>query len=383
MKLTYIAPSTLPSRAANAAHVALQCEGFVRAGARLTLVTKRAMADAAALPAALQSAYGVDASTMRLATFYSGIARADTLRIAWRAARDADALDPGGILLSRNIYAAWYFAVPRRRRMLFETHQLEFGVRKAMQRAIMTRPWVTTVVISEKLREILAEHHGVAPANPLVLHDAAPAGIEAVAPAGRRAMLVDLVTEAAGEWDAVCGYFGHLYPGRGVEVILEMARARPRCLFLLFGGNDADIAAHRARKYGENVRFMGFVPHVRARRIMTCVDVLLMPYQAKVSIGVARHDTARWMSPMKMFEYQAAGVPTISSDLPVLREVLQDGINALLVPADSAPDWVAALDRLLADPSLAARIGAAAHAGYRQEGGWEGRARRLLAAGRA
>ena len=79
---------------------------------------------------------------------------------------------------------------------------------------------------------------------------------------------------------------------------------------------------------------------------MAACDVLLMPYQRSVSIGVAGHDTARWMSPMKMFEYLASGTPVISSDLPVLREVLADGRNALLAAPDDPGAWLAALDRL-------------------------------------
>ena len=72
-----------------------------------------------------------------------------------------------------------------------------------------------------------------------------------------------------------------------------------------------------------------------------------MPYQAKVSIGVKGHDTGRWMSPMKMFEYMAAGVPVISSDLAVLREILINEKNALLVsppiPLNGAKHWIFSL----------------------------------------
>jgi glycosyltransferase involved in cell wall biosynthesis len=110
------------------------------------------------------------------------------------------------------------------------------------------------------------------------------------------------------------------------------------------------------------------------------MDVLLMPYQKSVSIGVARQDTARWMSPMKMFEYMASGVPLVSSDLPVLREVLEEGRNALLVAPSDPQAWVAAVDRLAVDAGFAAHLGATAHANYREHHTWAARARRLLEA---
>ena len=110
------------------------------------------------------------------------------------------------------------------------------------------------------------------------------------------------------------------------------------------------------------------------------MDVLLMPYQESVSIGVAGHDTARWMSPMKMFEYLGAGVPIISSDLPVLREVLLDGENSLLARPSDIDSWLAALDRVEDNPELAVRIGSNAHDQYERQHTWTCRAEKIIEA---
>lgn len=374
----YISPSVLPSRAANSVHVALQCEGLARVGAKVVLYAKRSVPEASALSAALEKTYGVQPVGLDVVSYYSAITRADTLRIAAMAVFHIKRGPRPDVILSRNLYAAWYLAVVERRPLMFETHQLEVGARKAMQRAIMTCPWVTTVVISQALLQCLTEHHGIAPARPLILHDAAPDGFVPIRAALRRSCLTGLVAEAGGSWQAVCGYFGHLYPGRGIEIIEAMAAVRPQVLFLVFGGNDADVTARRAANCCANLVFVGHVPHPLARQAMTAVDVLLMPYQASVSIGVAGHDTARWMSPMKMFEYLASGVPVISSDLPVLREVLRDGGNALLAAPDQPSSWLSALDRLLAAPELCAALGHAGHADYLGHYTWTQRARRLL-----
>jgi glycosyltransferase involved in cell wall biosynthesis len=79
----------------------------------------------------------------------------------------------------------------------------------------------------------------------------------------------------------------------------------------------------------------------------------------------------------------ATGVPLVSSDLPVLREVLRNGHNSLLVPPDDVPAWIAALDRLLAQPALAQALGGQAHAEYRAHHTWTRRAEALLAAAEA
>lgn len=382
-RLHYISPSVLPSKSANSVHVMLQCDGLVAAGAAVTLYAKRSVKAEHDLAPQLRRAYGVDPGRLDLVTTYSRSSRGDTLRIAAMALRRTLRAPRREPVLSRNLYAAYALAVLARRPVLFETHQLELGMRQGLQRALIRCPWVTTVVVSDRLSTCLAEHHGVAPRRALVLHDAAPAGILPVPPPARRAALSHALGEDLAHWDAVAGYFGHLYRGRGIEVIEALAAARPRCLFLVYGGNDADVAAHRAACTGANLRFMGHVPHPVARAAMATVDVLLMPYQHSVSIGSGAHDTARWMSPMKMFEYLATGVPLISSDLPVLREVLQDGVNGLLVPPADPAAWAAALDRLAGHTDVARAIGERAHAEYLAHHTWTRRAEALLDAARA
>ena len=81
----------------------------------------------------------------------------------------------------------------------------------------------------------------------------------------------------------------------------------------------------------KNLIYMGYFRNKDARKLMSCMDALLMPYQNKVSIGKTKSDTSKWMSPMKMFEYLASGVPVFSSNLPVLQEILIDNVNVFLV----------------------------------------------------
>jgi glycosyltransferase involved in cell wall biosynthesis len=80
---------------------------------------------------------------------------------------------------------------------------------------------------------------------------------------------------------------------------------------------------------------------------------------------------------LKMFEYMAAGRPIVAADFPVVREVLRDGENALLVAPDSAEALAAGLSRALDDPELADRISRRAGRDVR-EFAWERRAERIL-----
>jgi glycosyltransferase involved in cell wall biosynthesis len=337
------------------------------------------MREESSLVPAIREAYDVDASRWRLVSYHSRIDRAATLRTAALAIKDVDAGTNPDAVLSRNLYAAFILAVLKRRPLIFETHQLEHGFRLLMQRAIITRPWVNTVTISQALAGYLATHCGLPATRAHVLPDAARRGMNRIAPKQRRDAIRELVPEARRDWLATCSYFGHLYPGRGIEIIEEMADARPSVAFLVFGGNESDLESRRGSNRRPNLFFLGHRPHAFALKAMAASEVLLMPYQARVSIGAGKHDTAQWMSPMKMFEYLASGVPVIASDLPVLREVLQHERNALLVQPERSDLWVAALDRLVADADLADRLGSAGHSDYLTRYTWDKRADELLA----
>lgn len=377
----YVSPSTLPSRAANAVHVVQQCEGFSQNGATVELLARRNSGSAAALHAEIVKSYDVAFTRVRLNTITFPSSRGAIMALAAMGIRRAVALRGSRpLILSRNLYASYALAragIPH----LYETHQLGLGRLKGLEHFILTREFIRPIVISTMLKTILEEHHLVRLDKALILHDAAPAGITRLSgdkrPAARTSLLAQAGLPPA---DFVAGYFGHLYAGRGLEIIESMAAAHGDVPFLVFGGNEADLAAHRARPHPANLHFLGYVPHVQAQAAMQACDVLLMPYQRSVSIGVEGQDTARWMSPMKMFEYMASGNAILSSDLPVLAEVLEDGRNALLIAPEDTAAWITALARMRLRPELRETIGAAAHDDYRRHYTWERRAAAILEA---
>ena len=82
-------------------------------------------------------------------------------------------------------------------------------------------------------------------------------------------------------------------------------------------------------------------------------------------------------SPLKLFDYMAAGVPIVASDLPALREVLQHERNVLLARPGDPDSFAEAVRRLLGEPELARRLGQQAREDVRQYG-WDARAAALL-----
>lgn len=146
-------------------------------------------------------------------------------------------------------------------------------------------------------------------------------------------------------------YTGHLYPGRGIEVVIAAARDASDMTFVFVGGVDRDIAKYKKMASGiRNVHFVGHVPHPCVAEFMAAADVLVMPYTTDTP-------THRQMSPLKMFEYMAAGKPIVASDLPRISQVLQCGENALLIPEKDPCALRKALELLRDSVLLRERIG--------------------------
>jgi glycosyltransferase involved in cell wall biosynthesis len=154
------------------------------------------------------------------------------------------------------------------------------------------------------------------------------------------------------------GYTGHLYAGRGLELLLGLARRLPEAHFLWVGGEEQAIDTWRNRlatEGVENVHLLGFLPPANVADMQRACDVLLMPYERSIAVS-SGGDTAAFASPMKAFEYMAAGRAILSSDLPVMREFLNEN-NAVLLPPDDLEAWEAALRRLMKYPERRARLG--------------------------
>lgn len=376
MNICYAVDSIIPSRTANSVHVMKMCQAYASHGHDVTLVVPDRKREAEAGVEDVYAFYGVKRNfrvckvplpRWRSGRVYFGLLLPFVVR-----------LHRPSFVHSRNLGAAWgttnIFRIPT----VFELHQPPFNSRRGQ--ALFDKTVASShLVCLVSITRALAEH--VRPflrkqVNWLI----APDGVEEswletdLDQAEARAAL-GLSTEMR----RIAVYTGGLYDGRGIELIIETARHLGDHLFLVVGGRPDDIARYRGLAAGlPNVRFAGFVPPARVRQYLLAADVLLMPH-ANTVMSCGESDIAKFTSPMKMFEYMAAGRPILASTLPVLREVLEDGRNALLRPYDEPAEWVRALRDLQCDEGLATGLRRNAREDVRQYT-WERRAERVLAA---
>lgn len=173
-------------------------------------------------------------------------------------------------------------------------------------------------------------------------------------------------------------YTGSLLPGKGVDIVIALARKCSQHHFHILGGSPATWAKYEKAGLPENLLYHGFQPPGEVRRWQAGADILLLPNQREVLSDRGRVDIGKWTSPLKMFEYMASGVPLVASDLPILREILVPEDNCLMATPDDIESWSHAVQRLCADPELGRRLAANAKAEVAERYNWPARAKMIL-----
>ena len=145
-------------------------------------------------------------------------------------------------------------------------------------------------------------------------------------------------------------YAGSFFPWKGVSELVSAAGQLAGCRITLLGGDGQRIAELKSQcaSGGAVVEFAGRLPHAQVMSHLgeSCIAVL-----------PNRDDTdSAFTSPIKLFEYMAAGCAIVASDLPALREILRDDEAVWVRPGD-ADSLAAGIRGLVSDPQLAQVLG--------------------------
>ncbi len=171
-------------------------------------------------------------------------------------------------------------------------------------------------------------------------------------------------------------YVGHLFPVKGVNVLFDAHTGlRSGETIYFVGGTDEDIENFRkkwrAAGSPNNVVIAGRKPHQEIPLWLRAADILSIPNTAKEDAGSIES------SPSKLIEYMASGRPIVASDVPGIRDVLEEGMGYFAQP-DNAGAIAVAVHEAFDNPQEAERRTAAARAAAKNLS-WDGRARSILA----
>jgi glycosyltransferase involved in cell wall biosynthesis len=370
MKIAFIASSQVPSTTANSIQVMKVCQSAAALGHEARLWVP----GSSDTPwATLQSHYGLSHSfdiqwqpTQQILKRYDLAITAINQAIAWKADLVYTWLPQAAVLaLMRHVPA------------ILEVHDLPSGrmgphlFKQFLRQRGRKRLLAITQALYDRLR---AEYHfnlgdheyRIAPNGAdLERYKGLPDPVEARKILGLRDGLT-------------VGYTGHFYSGRGMDLLLKLIPSLPELNFLFVGGQPEKVItwrAHMQQSNYNNVQTTGFIDSLQLPLYQAAADILLMPYE-QVIAGSSGGNSAEICSPMKMFDYMAAGRAILTSDLPVLHEVLNQA-NAMFCAPNDVEGWRSSLLRLAGDADLRQRLGTQAKRDAERYS-WNARARNAL-----
>ncbi len=156
-------------------------------------------------------------------------------------------------------------------------------------------------------------------------------------------------------------FVGTLKPWHGVDRLLEAAAGLPLRLLVVGDGPEGAALREQAGRLGLDAEFTGAVEPAAIPSLLARADLAAAPYPG------GEED---YFSPLKVFEYLAAGLPVVASATGQLPALLRDGVTGVLVPPGDVGALRAALAELAADPPARRRMGAAARAEAVREHDW-------------
>lgn len=374
-----VANARMPSLRAQSLQVAQATTAFARAGAAATLLYARRHGTEELAAQELWKHYGVrdsggaeaqsvpcfdwiDRSPRRL-QFVP--ARLQELSFAARAARLVQRDYSGARVLSRELETAR--ALRRRPGVFIELHRVPGGRLRRRWLIQAAASCAGIVAISGGVREDLVGL-GVDPESILVEHDAYDPDRYGEPPrkaAARERLGLDPDAR-------IVVYTGGLLRWKGVDVLVEAAKQLAGDVqVVIAGGMEADVERLRIRAAGvENVRIDGFRPAELVPFYLAAGDVGVVPNRAKPAIS------ARYTSPLKVFEATAVGLPLVVSDLPSMRDILSEQRATFVTPED--PDPLARGLMQVLDSAERLSEMKAAQLSAAEGCTWDARARRIL-----
>ena len=373
MRILYLANLRLPTEKAYGIQIAKMCEAFSRAGGTVTLAIpyrrnliredffdfygiSRAF-EVRRLPAFDFYLPGMfDRWAVGVKNFFSALTLA-----AYALSRSDD------VIYSRDEGALFLLSLFHRK-LCFEAHS--FSKRKNFFYRRFLRKNLRIVTTTNSLRKefiIL----GFKPEDVLVAADGVDIQDFQVkqTPQECRAMLdLPLKKKLIG----YVGQFKTLGMEKGMHIFIEalklLCQKQDDYAGVVVGGSTRDIDPYRQGLQALPILFVEQQKHTLIPFYLKAFDVVVMPFPSN-------HHYAYYMSPLKLFEYMASGRPIVASDLPSIREILNEQ-NAFLVKPDDHQALAAGIQHALNDPyTRAIAKKAQGNAGYYT---WYTRAKSIL-----
>lgn len=176
----------------------------------------------------------------------------------------------------------------------------------------------------------------------------------------------------------IIGFVGGFQPWHGTDLLVEafssLVSQHPNLRLLFVGDGPArPMIEKKVNQLGLSAKvvFTGLVPQSQVPKMLSIVDVAVIPYP--------KLPNDLWFSPLKLYEYMAAGKAIVASQSGQIAEVLQNGYNGILVEPGNLIALSEAINKLVIDSQLRIQLGENAQHQAVERHSWEKYIHRLEA----
>jgi glycosyltransferase involved in cell wall biosynthesis len=120
------------------------------------------------------------------------------------------------------------------------------------------------------------------------------------------------------------GYFGSLSSSKGIDTFIKLSKIDKDNDYYIYGGSKIEINNLRKKNSNNNLYLNEYISYKKLPNIIIKMDVLTIPYKSHVKSAGEVDNISKYTSPLKLFDYLAAGKMIIASDLSVIREIINN-----------------------------------------------------------
>ncbi len=366
MRTVYVARSIIPSQTANSIHVMKICEAFKELCEDFELIVPEFYDDS--IEEDIFSYYGVNCrfsinrikKKEKLMGFYRYFFAIRSFSLIMKKKVDR--------VITRDPLVAFLTVLFHKKTVLDLHGELAHLCGRAYRIIKLDffrkSKYLQLVMITESLARYYEKKYGIDPKNVTVLADGCT--LENFEPYCENSLLKEKAMRLS--------YAGSFGVGRGYEIIQELAKQDEINQYTIYGGWKEDAQKVTGIVPPDNITFKGFIANREIPKALCQQDILLLPYQNTV---IAKgEDTGKVMSPLKLFESMASGRVIVASDLPILREIVDETNCYFAVPNDVS-SWREVIDHITNNREEAIAKAAKAKEDVKQYT-WKKRAEKML-----